>query len=93
VAAKEKGSFDREILSLKRKDKPDLTEDEGPVKYARSDYDTFQTVFKKDGTVTKGNACGLNDGASTLMVAERGTAIDLGLNIEATIVGTAITGW
>ena len=93
MAAREQGSFDSEIVHIKRTNNADVTEDELPQKYLRSDYDTFKPVFQKDGTVTKGNACGLNDGASTLLLAKRSRATELGLKVEALVIGTAITGW
>ena len=51
------------------------------------------SVFKKDGTVTKGNACGLNDGASAVVLASKSSAESLGLNKVAKIVCSAVVGW
>jgi acetyl-CoA C-acetyltransferase len=50
-------------------------------------------VFKKDGTVTKGNACGLNDGASAVVLASKSSVESLGLNKVAKIVCSAVVGW
>jgi acetyl-CoA acetyltransferase len=51
------------------------------------------SVFKKDGTVTKGNACGLNDGAAAVVLASKSSAESLGLNKVAKIVCSAVVGW
>ena len=53
----------------------------------------LKPVFKKDnGTVTAGNASGLNDGAAALMLAEAGRARALGLESLARLVGYAHAG-
>jgi len=44
-------------------------------------------AFKKDGTVTAGNASGINDGAAMLIVCSKDKAVELGLPILATIKG------
>ncbi len=52
----------------------------------------MKTVFKKDGTVTAGNASGLNDGAAAVVLAEAGRAAALGLKPLARLVGYAHAG-
>ena len=53
----------------------------------------LKPVFKKDnGTVTAGNASGLNDGAAALVLAEAGRAQALGLKPRARLVGYAHAG-
>jgi len=53
----------------------------------------LKPVFRKDnGTVTAGNASGLNDGAAALMLAEAGRAQALGLKPMARLVGYAHAG-
>ena len=49
-------------------------------------------MFRKDGTVTAGNACPLNDGAAALVVVSDTLAKDLGLTPLARIVSTGVTG-
>lgn len=49
-------------------------------------------VFKKDGTVTAGNACALCDGASAAVLMERGRAASLGLKPLALLRGYAFVG-
>ncbi|MEM2458453.1 MAG: thiolase family protein, partial [Archaeoglobaceae archaeon] len=50
---------------------------------------TLPPVFKKNGTVTAGNASGVNDGASALLIAEEKSAKALGLEPKARIVAYA----
>jgi acetyl-CoA C-acetyltransferase len=52
----------------------------------------LRTVFKKDGTVTAGNASGINDGAAALILARADAAERAGLKPLARILGYAIAG-
>src|SRR5262245_40900166 len=52
----------------------------------------LKPAFKKDGTVTAGNAPGVNDGASALVVMDAGRAKSLGLTPLVRIVGQATSG-
>lgn len=52
----------------------------------------LRPAFKKDGTVTAGNASGINDGAAAVLVMSREKAEALGLTILATITGYASAG-
>lgn len=56
------------------------------------DLAKMKSVFKKDGTVTVGNASGVNDGAGALVLAEAGRAAALGLKPLARLVGYAHAG-
>ena len=47
----------------------------------------LKPAFKKDGTVTAGNASGINDGAAMFIIASKEKAQELGLPIMATIKG------
>lgn len=97
AAAMESGRFADEIVPVRvpRRKQDDLVvdTDEHPrpgttaEKLAR-----LRPVFKKDGTVTAGNASGINDGAAALLVvsAERGTS--LGLKPMARIVAGGVAG-
>jgi len=49
-------------------------------------------AFKKDGTVTAGNACGLNDGASALVLMDRDKAKELDLKPLALVKGYHVAG-
>jgi acetyl-CoA C-acetyltransferase len=52
----------------------------------------LKPVFKKDGTVTAGNAPGVNDGAAAVVVTSRRRAAELGLKPMARIVAYATSG-
>ena len=52
----------------------------------------LRPVFKPDGTVTAGNASGINDGAAALLVVEAEKAAALGLEPMATVVAGAVAG-
>ncbi len=52
----------------------------------------LRPVFKKDGTVTAGNASGINDGAAALVLAEAGAAERAGAKPRARVIGYAHAG-
>ncbi len=52
----------------------------------------LRPAFKKDGTVTAGNASGINDGAAALVVMSKEKADELGIKPLATIVSYATAG-
>ena len=53
---------------------------------------TLRTVFKKDGTVTAGNASGLNDGAAAMLVVSEEALKKYNLEPKARIVASAVVG-
>ena len=91
LAAIKNGLFKNEIVAVPVGDKSFDT-DECPTEITLAEYESYPSVFMKEGTVTKGNACGLNDGASTVLVADKEQAVSLGLDIQAEVIGTAMTG-
>ncbi|MVA75748.1 acetyl-CoA C-acyltransferase [Auraticoccus sp. F435] len=52
----------------------------------------LRTPFRPHGRVTAGNAAGLNDGATACLLAEAGTAEELGLPVAMRLVGYAFAG-
>jgi acetyl-CoA acyltransferase len=52
----------------------------------------LRTAFRKDGTVTAGNASGLNDGAAALLIASPSAISDYSLDPLAKIVSSAVVG-
>ena len=52
----------------------------------------LRTAFRKDGTVTAGNASGLNDGAAALLIASESAISDYSLDPLAKIVSSAVVG-
>jgi acetyl-CoA C-acetyltransferase len=97
LRATEAGWFKDEILPIsipQRKGPPSLLDRDEPI---RADATVealaaLKPAFKKDGTVTAGNAPGVNDGASALVVMAAERARTLGLPPLARIVGQATSG-
>ena len=88
----EKGYFKDEIIPVEvpqRKGDPIVFEvDEGPRKDATIEkLSRLRPAFKKDGTVTAGNASSLNDGASAVVVASENAVKEKGLTPMARILG------
>ncbi|WP_430460964.1 acetyl-CoA C-acetyltransferase [Thalassolituus sp. LLYu03] len=97
VAAIEGGKFKDEITPVsipQRKGDPVVFDtDENPRAGTTADkLAAMRPAFKKDGTVTAGNASSLNDGAAAVMLASREKAEALGLPILATIKAYANAG-
>ena len=94
--AQEKGFFKEEIVPVEipqRKGDPILFEkDEFPRETSKEALAKLRPAFKKDGTVTAGNASGINDGAAALVVMSAEKAKDLGLKPLAKIIGYASAG-
>jgi acetyl-CoA C-acetyltransferase len=94
VHAIEKGYLKDEIVPItvpQRKGDPVVFDtDEGPRKGTSLEkLAKLRPVFKKDGTVTAGNASTLNDGAAAVALASENTVKDKGLKPLARILGTA----
>ena len=91
------GKFEDEIVPLEipqRKSNPILfNKDEYPKPGSTVEkLSGLRATFKKDGTVTPGNASGLNDGAAAVMVMSRDKADELGLIPMCTIKSYASAG-
>jgi len=97
VAAMRNGKFREEILPVpivQKKGDPVLVEqDESPRPDAPIEaLRALKPAFKKDGTVTAGNAPGVNDGAAAVVVTSAERAAALGKKPIARIVGQAVSG-
>lgn len=97
VAAVKAGRFKEEIVPVtipQRKGDPLVFDtDEYPRENASLEgMAKLRTAFKKDGTVTAGNASGINDGAAAVVVTSRAKAEELGLEVLATIKSYASAG-
>jgi acetyl-CoA C-acetyltransferase len=95
--ATSEGAFRDEILAIsleQRKGDPIVIDrDEGiRAETTAETLAALRPAFKKDGTVTAGNAPGVNDGASALVVMSSARAHALGLTPMARIVGQATSG-
>jgi acetyl-CoA C-acetyltransferase len=97
AAATGAGLFTEEILPVsiaQKKGAPVVVDRDEPIR-ADTTADSLSRLapaFKKDGTVTAGNAPGVNDGASALVVMAAERARSLGLSPLARIVGQATSG-
>ena len=97
AAAIEDGRFDAQIVPVpvpQRKGDPLLvTRDEHPRADTTAEgLAKLRPAFRDGGTVTAGNASGINDGASALLLVEAERARALGLRPMARIVATAVAG-
>jgi acetyl-CoA C-acetyltransferase len=97
VDAIHNGRFQEEIAAIpipqKRGDTVLFDTDEGPrTDTSMEALRALKPAFKKDGTVTAGNAPGVNDGAAAVIVTSRETADQLGRSPLARIVGHAVSG-
>ncbi|MED3571768.1 acetyl-CoA C-acetyltransferase [Cytobacillus praedii] len=97
VKAIETGRFKDEIVPVEipqRKGDPIIFDtDEYPKKGTTAEkLAKLRPAFKKDGSVTAGNASGINDGAAILVVMSRKKADELGIKPLVTIKGNASAG-
>ncbi len=96
-AARDTGRLAKEIVPVeipRRKQDPYLFEHD---EFMRPDTTAevlakLRPAFKKDGSVTAGNASGLNDGAGALLIASDKAVKDFGLKPKARIVAHAVSG-
>lgn len=91
INAIKKGYFDEEIVPVEVKGK-NIETDECPRGTDMDKMSKLPPVFKKDGTVTAGNASGISDGAAALLVTSEKFAEENGLNIMASVEGYASAG-
>ena len=96
VAAQKAGFFDQEITPVsvpQRKGDPVVVaQDEHPRETSLEALAKLKGVVRPDGTVTAGNASGVNDGACALLLADEKTAALQGLTPRARVVGMATAG-
>lgn len=95
--AQKSGKFDEEIVKVEipqRKGNPIIFDKDEYIKTGVTfeKLNSLKPAFKKDGTVTAGNASGINDGAAMLIVMSKEKADKLGLKPLATIKGYGSAG-
>ena len=94
--AQKKNKFESEILNVsvrQKKETIDFKSDEFPRHGSTLEkISSLKPVFKKDGTVTAGNASGLNDGAATVTLMNEETSKKLNITPIARIISWATTG-
>ena len=95
-AAQQSGRFDREIVPVTipaRKGDPVVVDrDEHPRETSMEALAKLKPIVKPDGTVTAGNASGVNDGACALILASEAAAKRHGLVPIARVVGVQTAG-
>jgi acetyl-CoA C-acetyltransferase len=96
VAAQQAGFFDAEIVPVtvaqKKGDPIVVGRDEHPRETSLEALARLKGVVRPDGSVTAGNASGVNDGACALIVASEAAAARHGLTPRARVVGMATAG-
>lgn len=96
VAAQQAGHLAREITPVlvpqKKGDPVAVDQDEHPRATSLEALAKLKGVVRPDGTVTAGNASGVNDGACALLLANAATAAKNGLTPRARVVGMATAG-
>ncbi|MFY0646390.1 acetyl-CoA C-acyltransferase family protein [Sulfitobacter geojensis] len=95
AAAIEAGFFKDQITPVEVRVKRDMVPfevDEHPKATTIDALTGLRTVFQKDGTVTAGNASGINDGAAAVVLATADAAARAGLTPRARVIGYAHAG-
>ena len=96
VAAQQAGHLAREItpvsLAQKKGEPIVVDQDEHPRATSLEALAKLKPIVRADGTVTAGNASGVNDGACAVLLADEATAAKNGLTPKARIVGMATAG-
>jgi acetyl-CoA acyltransferase len=96
LAAQQRGFFNAEIVPVtieKRKGDPIVvSQDEHPRETSLEALAKLKGVVRPGGTVTAGNASGVNDGACALLVADENAATRNGLVPRARVLGMATAG-
>ncbi|BBG60792.1 MULTISPECIES: 3-oxoadipyl-CoA thiolase [Providencia] len=95
-AARVKGIFAEEIVPVTvklRKSEQQISEDEHPrPETTQEQLQKLKTPFRDNGSVTAGNASGVNDGAAALIIASKAIAKQQGLTPRARVIATATCG-
>ncbi|MFM8346072.1 MAG: acetyl-CoA C-acyltransferase, partial [Betaproteobacteria bacterium] len=96
VAAQKSGFFDAEITPVtipqKKGEAVVVSQDEHPRETSLEALAKLKGVVRPDGSVTAGNASGVNDGSCALLLASEGAAARHGLTPRARVVGMATAG-
>jgi 3-oxoadipyl-CoA thiolase len=96
VAAQKAGHLAREITAVtipqKKGDAIVVDQDEHPRETSMASLAKLKGVVRPDGTVTAGNASGVNDGSCALLLANETLAGKYGLTPKARVVGMATAG-
>jgi acetyl-CoA C-acetyltransferase len=92
VAARASGFSAREIVQIPLPSKAVFEHDDSPRAGSTLEkLAELEPIFRKDGRVTAGNSCPLNDGAAAAIVTSAKRAAELGLTPRARILGSAVS--
>ena len=96
VAAQKSGFFDAEItpvhIAQKKGDAIVVSQDEHPRETSLEALAKLKPIVREGGTITAGNASGVNDGACAILLASEAAAKQQGLTPRARVVGMATAG-
>lgn len=95
AAAAAKGIFNAEIIPVeitRKKEKIVISTDEHPRQTTLEALSKLPTPFRKEGTVTAGNASGVNDGSAALLLASEAAVAKYQLTPRARVITTASIG-
>jgi 3-oxoadipyl-CoA thiolase len=96
VEAQKAGFFDNEITPVtipqKKGEAIVVNKDEHPRETSLEALAKLKPIVSADGSVTAGNASGVNDGSCALLLADESTAAKQGLTPRARVVGMATAG-
>ena len=96
LAAQQAGVFDSEIcpvsIAQKKGEPIVVSRDEHPRATTLDTLAKLKPVVRADGTITAGNASGVNDGAAALLLADEANAARFGLTPRARVVAMATAG-
>jgi 3-oxoadipyl-CoA thiolase len=96
AAAQANGRFAAEIVSVtipQRKGDPIVVDkDEHPRETSVEALSKLKPIVREDGSITAGNASGVNDGAAALIIASKAAVEKYGLTPRAMVLGGAVAG-
>ncbi|MEO0664897.1 MAG: acetyl-CoA C-acyltransferase family protein [Pseudomonadota bacterium] len=95
ASALDQGLFDAQIAPVEVRVKREMVafaRDEHPKATSAEKLGSLRPVFQKDGTVTAGNASGINDGAAAIVLARADAAESAGLKAKFRILGYGHAG-
>jgi acetyl-CoA C-acetyltransferase len=93
LAAAASGEVKDEMVPVEvqsRKGTVTVEQDEEPARFNEAKFRTLRGAFRKDGTVTAGNASSINDGAGSTLVLSKDKLDQLGVKADAKILGYSV---
>jgi acetyl-CoA C-acetyltransferase len=93
LAAAASGEVKDEMVPVEiqsRKGTVTVDQDEEPARFNEAKFRTLRGAFRKDGTVTAGNASSINDGAGSTLVLSKEKLDQLGVKADAKILGYSV---